>query len=68
MKKNIYQNVPGQGNCLEDGTWWTNCKANVGKICKSYMFPGNYTKVCKVIETSTFEGKPFARWKRLPNE
>jgi hypothetical protein len=60
-KNNIYQNVPGQGKYLEDGTWWTNCNAKVKEIVKHYMIPGNYTQVCEVIETSTFDGKPFAK-------
>lgn len=66
MEKNIYENVPGQGKRLEDGTWWVNCRAKVGEVHK--MNPGHYIRVCQVIETGIFDGLPFARWKRLPDE
>ena len=66
--EDIYKNVPGQGKILEDGTWWTNCTANINEITKHHVIPGNYTKVCQAIENANFDCKPFTRWKRLPNE
>jgi hypothetical protein len=64
-KKSVYENVPGQGKVLDDGTWWTNCTVVVGEIHKSFMIPGKYTRVCKVVEVAIFDGKRFARWEHL---
>ena len=68
-ENDVYINVPGRGSRLDDGTWWTQCSAvAVGEITKVLMIPGNYTKVCEAIEIAVFDGLPFTRWKRLPDE
>lgn len=52
----LYANVPGKGQFLEDGTWWTNSElAKVGYI----------TNKSKCIEVAFFDGKPFARWQKI---
>ena len=71
--ENIYEKVPGQGQLLRDGTWWTNSKAAVGHVC---VTPYYFRKVesrtlyaadkrSKCVEKATFDGKPFCRWEAL---
>jgi hypothetical protein len=55
-EENIYKSVPGQGNYLEDGTWWTNSPVNVGYISKSSR------GTSKAIEVANFDGERFVRW------
>ena len=66
-KENIYKTVPGQGQKLADGTWWTNSRASVGELCEvEYYYRkisnGKYwasNKRSECVETAMFGGKPF---------
>lgn len=71
-----YQNVPGHGQPLPDGTWWTNCEHNVGYVAETHHYDRKYEggkhyskpNRCRCVEVSTFDGKPFSRWEQLESE
>ncbi|MBW4460504.1 MAG: hypothetical protein KME47_09725 [Nodosilinea sp. WJT8-NPBG4] len=76
-EENFYIGVPCEGQRLADGTYWTNCDANVGDISETHHYETKYdsvnghmskSKKTKCIETSTFNGLPFARWEDIDTD
>ena len=77
-KQDIYAVVPGNGERLADGSWWTKSRVNVGYVSTTHHYWTKYDssqktyfskpKVCKCVETSTFGGEPFARWVHVESE
>ena len=74
----LYALVPGKGDILPDGSWWTNSSVKVGYISTTHHYWTKYDSslktyfskpnVLKCVETSTFGGEPFARWEQLESE
>lgn len=56
-KVNIYQNVPGRGDYLPDGTWWTESDVEVEHQCDGTRG----RTIC--IEVAFFDGRRFTRWR-----
>jgi hypothetical protein len=68
-----YDNVPGHGKYLEDGTWWVNIDRPVGHVCITQYYDRQIIggqwwasdRQARVVGTATFDGKRFSRWEVL---
>jgi hypothetical protein len=49
----VTDGVPNAGGYLPDGTYWTQCSAEVGELSEDY--------VC--VETKKFGSNQYSRWK-----